>query len=83
MTAVSAGPFVEMAVLDRGPGFTPQDLERLFEPFFTRRRGGVGLGLPLAQRIVEEHSGTIEARNRPGGGAEMRVRIPAGGRSPS
>ncbi|MBL8786935.1 MAG: PAS domain-containing protein [Deltaproteobacteria bacterium] len=68
---------VQVAVLDRGVGFTPADLESLFEPFFSRRKGGTGLGLSLVQRIVEQHGGTVAASNRPEGGARLVVRLPA------
>jgi signal transduction histidine kinase len=67
---------IECAIVDAGPGFDPGDLPRVFEPFFTRRSGGTGLGLSLAQRIVEQHAGTITAANRPEGGAIMTVRLP-------
>jgi|CXWL01.1.fsa_nt_gi PAS domain S-box-containing protein len=63
-------------VADSGPGFADADLARLFEPFFTRRAGGTGLGLSLARRIVEEHGGLLRAGNRPGGGAEVEVWLP-------
>ena len=68
---------VECAVSDRGPGFCADDLPRVFEPFFTRRRGGTGLGLALVQRIVLEHGGQVVARNRAGGGAEVILRFPS------
>ncbi|HEX2833194.1 MAG TPA: PAS domain S-box protein [Thermoanaerobaculia bacterium] len=75
------GASVIVEVADRGPGFAQADLERIFEPFFTKRRGGTGLGLSLASRIVEEHHGTTRASNRPGGGASMVVKLPVAERS--
>ncbi|MEA2491701.1 MAG: hypothetical protein QOH21_3493, partial [Acidobacteriota bacterium] len=73
------GQTVRIDVEDRGPGFETADLPRLFEPFFTRRRGGTGLGLSLVLRIVEEHNGTVVATNREGGGASMTVTLPIAG----
>jgi PAS domain S-box-containing protein len=70
------GRCVRIAVEDRGHGFRADDLPRIFEPFFTRRRGGTGLGLSVVHRIVDEHGGTIVASNREGGGASMVVSLP-------
>jgi PAS domain S-box-containing protein len=63
-------------IKDSGPGFRPDDLPRLFEPFFTRRRGGTGLGLSIVQKIVEENQGKISLGNLPGGGAVVVVELP-------
>lgn len=70
--------WVEVQVLDRGPGFDADVLPHVFEPFFTRRRRGTGLGLAIVQRIVDEHRGTVAVANREGGGAAVTVRLPLG-----
>lgn len=70
-------PWVRCEMRDTGPGFLEADLSRAFAPFFTRRRGSTGLGLSIAQRIVEEHEGHIVAGNRVGGGAILTVDLPA------
>jgi signal transduction histidine kinase len=67
---------VRCAVRDPGPGFDPALLPGVFEPFSSRRRGGTGLGLSIVQRIVEQHSGHVEAANHPEGGAVVTVWLP-------
>jgi signal transduction histidine kinase len=69
-------------IRDFGPGFDPDDLGRVFDTFFTRRRGGTGLGLSIVQRIVQEHSGHVEAANHPEGGGVLSVWLPAAGAPP-
>lgn len=68
---------VELAVEDRGPGVSEEIRERLFHPFATGRRGGVGLGLALAHRIVTLHGGRIRLEDRPGGGTRAVLFFPA------
>ena len=72
------GNWIECRVRDSGPGFGETESGRLFEPFFSMRKGGTGLGLTIVQRIVNEHGGEVEAIDHPEGGAEFRVRLPVG-----
>ncbi|HEX7182600.1 MAG TPA: sensor histidine kinase, partial [Thermoanaerobaculia bacterium] len=67
---------VQLAVEDRGPGLPEEVRERLFHPFATGRRGGVGLGLALAHRIVVLHGGRIRLEDRPGGGTRAELFFP-------
>jgi two-component system sensor histidine kinase HydH len=78
---VNARVFVESDMLnyvvdDDGPGFPDDTLDNIFEPFFTTKSRGVGLGLAVARRIVFMHGGTIRARNKTEGGAELKISIP-------
>ena len=75
---ISSAPdgFVELAVDDTGPGVDPKAFPRLFEPFFTSKDAGLGLGLPLSQRIAQDHGGRLVASNRPEGGARFVLRLP-------
>lgn len=65
-----------LQVLDRGPGLAPDVAGRLFEPFFTTRSDGLGLGLNICRSIVESMGGETLARNRDGGGAVFEIRLP-------
>ena len=82
---LAAGDSMEIAVADRGPGIDPAFLPYVFDEFrqadesMTRSHGGLGLGLAIARRIVQQHSGTITCSNRPEGGALFIVRLPLGG----
>ena len=64
-------PYLEMA--DRGPGISTSDSDRIFEPFFTRRAGGTGLGLFLARELAEINDGTLLYTPREGGGSVFRL----------
>ena len=69
-------PWVELSVSDTGPGFTPDMLGRIFEPYVTTKPKGSGLGLAIVKKIIEEHGGKIEAENRGEGGAMVRIQLP-------
>jgi two-component system sensor histidine kinase PilS (NtrC family) len=62
---------VRLTVRDSGPGVPPGETERIFQPFFTTRKGGSGLGLSVVQRAVEAHRGALLVETAPGGGAEF------------
>jgi signal transduction histidine kinase len=67
---------VRLAVRDRGTGFTAEALQRGFEPLYSSRRQGAGLGLYLVARVAQAHGGQARAANRPGGGAEVSLWLP-------
>jgi signal transduction histidine kinase len=71
-----SGAILEVA--DTGPGLSPEARERLFKPFASGKPTGLGLGLVISRRIVEDHGGTITAANRPTGGAVFTIRLPHG-----
>jgi two-component system, LuxR family, sensor kinase FixL len=79
VATVLDGAQVTVSVRDSGPGIDAATLPRLFDPFFTTKAKGLGLGLAISRTIVEQHGGSIEARNTPGSGAEFSVRLPAAG----
>lgn len=61
---------------DTGPGIPPEELRRIFEPFYSRRAGGTGLGLPIARRIVVAHGGRIDVESAMGVGTRVLIRLP-------
>ncbi len=67
---------VEVRFRDTGPGIPPGEMKNLFIPFFTTKEKGTGLGLPISQRIVENHGGSIEVRSRQGVGSTFTVVLP-------
>ena len=67
---------VVVEFIDNGPGIATEDLSRVGQPFFTTKRGGTGLGVAIAQRIVERHGGTLEYESTPGRGTTARVSLP-------
>jgi signal transduction histidine kinase len=70
------GDMAEVSVIDRGAGIDPKHLENIFNPFFTTKRGGVGLGLAIVSKIVDEHGGRMAVESEPGHGSVFRVYLP-------
>jgi len=73
------GRVAEIAVEDNGPGFQRELVGQVFDPYVTTKARGTGLGLAIVRRIVEEHGGSVEAENRPDGGARVRIELPLDG----
>ena len=73
---VSLGQPVRIRVVDDGPGIDAEDLPRIFDPFYTRRAGGSGLGLSIAHRAVQAHGGALIASSDPGQGATFAMVLP-------
>lgn len=67
---------VRLEVLDNGPGLAPEDIDRVFDRFYTTRRTGTGLGLALVRAVVEAHGGEVVASAPPAGGAKFTVLLP-------
>jgi signal transduction histidine kinase len=67
---------LQIAVRDNGPGLTAEQRQRIFEPFFTTKTKGPGLGMAIAQRIVEAHGGQIAVGENSGPGAEILLLLP-------
>ena len=71
------GDLVRFVVEDDGGGIPPDDLEKIFMPFFTTKERGSGLGLAAVHRVVDAHGGNVSVESRPGEGARFTVRLPA------
>ena len=76
LTSQANGDRVRILVADHGAGIAPADLAHIFDPYFTTKRGGTGLGLPIAKNIVEGLGGTISVTSAPGQGTEIRLDLP-------
>jgi PAS domain S-box-containing protein len=79
LQARSAGPAVEVTVSDNGHGIPADHLARVFEPFFTSRPKGLGMGLAISRSIIEVHGGRLWAENNPAGGATFTFTLPVSG----
>lgn len=75
-TRAGMGGEVVVEIADTGPGIAPDTIEKIFEPFFSKRAGGTGLGLAIARQMVENHGGRIEVDSQLGKGTTFRIRLP-------
>jgi signal transduction histidine kinase len=73
LSSRASGDRVRIVIADRGVGISPNDLSHVFDPYFTTKRGGTGLGLPIAKNIVEGLGGTIAVSSSPGRGTEILI----------
>jgi len=73
----SEAGMVEVCILDRGAGIDASDRERIFNPFYSTKSDGVGLGLSISAKIAAEHRGRIEVESEPGRGSAFRLLLPA------
>jgi signal transduction histidine kinase len=77
LKAAAAEGRVRLAIVDHGTGIAPADLPHVFDPYFTTRRGGTGLGLPIAKNIVEGLGGTLTVSSVVGRGTQVSIELPA------
>ena len=68
--------WIEFAISDTGVGIAPEQLERIFQPFFTTKAHGIGLGLPISRRLVEDHQGQLLVESQQGYGSTFTIRLP-------
>jgi signal transduction histidine kinase len=68
--------YVMVDISDTGGGIPPENMPRIFDAYFTTKKGGTGLGLPTTRRIIEEHQGHITVTSEPGRGTNFRVELP-------
>ncbi len=66
----------EIIFCDSGHGMTEKVRDRVFEPFFSTKEGGTGLGLAVSQQILQAHGGSIRCESQPGGGTTFVIRLP-------
>ena len=76
LAEVAGKSMVELSVIDRGSGIAAKNLETIFNPFFTTKPDGVGLGLPICSKIVTEHEGQITVESTEGEGSVFRIYLP-------
>jgi signal transduction histidine kinase len=76
LSAAAAGNEAVVDVIDTGSGIPPDALDKIFHAYYSTKRGGTGLGLAMAQRIVQEHGGKLTVSSEPGKGSDFTLRLP-------
>jgi two-component system sensor kinase FixL len=75
--AGASGPdYADVVISDTGVGISPENLSRIFEPLYSTKAKGIGLGLSIAYEILGRHHGSLLVQSEPGAGASFRVRLP-------
>ncbi|HVS35154.1 MAG TPA: ATP-binding protein [Gemmataceae bacterium] len=77
LQATAEGDGVSLSVIDAGKGMTPETAAKAFQPFFSTRQGGTGLGLATTRKIIEAHGGTIELQSEVGRGSKFTLHLSA------
>lgn len=76
VSATRQGNLARITVTDTGPGISPEDQARVFDAYFSKRKGGTGLGLAMTRRIAQEHGGHMELQSEPGKGSSFSLLLP-------
>ena len=76
ITVAAGSGTVDVTISDTGPGISEEDLNRIFNPYFTTKKLGIGLGLAITKKVVEEHRGRITVRSRPNEGTDVVISLP-------
>ncbi len=77
LTCSGGNPQAMIDVIDTGPGISPAEQEKIFQAYYSTRKGGAGLGLAMTRRIVQEHGGQMGVRSEVGKGSDFFIRLPA------
>lgn len=80
LPSLSGGNYIEISIADSGCGIKPEFLSKIFEPYFTTKKGGSGLGLATAYSVIRKHNGVIKVDSTPGSGSTFQVFLPASGK---
>ena len=77
IACASAGDMLSLVIKDTGSGMSEERVKKIFEPFNSDKTSGLGLGMPYAKKIIEEHGGNITVESRLGEGTRVSIKLPA------